>query len=152
MYKLILVPLDGSVAAERGLHEAIDLARSLAARLSFLHVIDTYPLFAEYASAVAFQDSMQLLHSHGQALLAKAALQAQQHGVQATQQIREAVGERAAHVIVDEAGKQGCDLIVMGTHGRRGLSRLLMGSDAELVLRTSPVPVLMVRERGSSAV
>jgi len=48
-------------------------------------------------------------------------------------------------VVVGEAEKAGCDLIVMGTHGRRGLSRLTLGSDAELVVRHAPVPVLLVR-------
>lgn len=151
MYKLILVPLDGSATAERGLHEAVHLAEAVGARLSLLHVIDAYPMFAEHASATAFQHSMELLRAHGEDLLDKAALQAREHGVQTTRRVREAVGERAANVIVDEAGTQGCDLIVMGTHGRRGLSRLLMGSDAELVLRTSPAPVLMLRGRGASA-
>jgi nucleotide-binding universal stress UspA family protein len=150
MYKLILVPLDGSKAAERGLHEAIGLAASVGARLSLLHVIDAYPMYSEFSSAAAFQESMQLLRRHGEELLAQAALQAQESGVQMTHQLREALGERAAHVIVEEATSQGCELIVMGTHGRRGLSRLLMGSDAELVLRSSPVPVLLVRDPGSA--
>jgi nucleotide-binding universal stress UspA family protein len=52
---------------------------------------------------------------------------------------------RVADVVVEEAAKSGCDLIVMGTHGRRGFSRLALGSDADLVVRSSPVPVLLVR-------
>ena len=59
--------------------------------------------------------------------------------------VREVVGERVSDVIVDEAAKAGCELIVMGTHGRRGVSRVALGSDAENVLRSSSIPVLLVR-------
>jgi nucleotide-binding universal stress UspA family protein len=58
---------------------------------------------------------------------------------------REIVGGPAADVIVREAKKQRADLIVLGTHGRRGMRRLVLGSDAEQVVRMSPVPVLLVR-------
>lgn len=145
MYNLILVPLDGSATAERGLREALALAKHLGARVVLLHVIDNYPAFVEHASAAAFEQSTALLRRQGMDLLAQAAALAAEHGVSATQEQLEAVGERAAPVILDQAVKQGCDLIVMGTHGRRGMSRMMMGSDAELVLRCSPVPVLTVR-------
>jgi nucleotide-binding universal stress UspA family protein len=55
------------------------------------------------------------------------------------------LGARVADVIVEQAAVSNCQLIVLGTHGRRGINRLLMGSDAELVLRQSMVPVLMVK-------
>ena len=73
MLHLSLEPLDGSAAAERSLHEAIELAAPLVARLSLLHVIDRHPTFVEHARAVAFQQSMQILHFHGEELLAQAA-------------------------------------------------------------------------------
>jgi nucleotide-binding universal stress UspA family protein len=57
----------------------------------------------------------------------------------------EYVGGRAADLILEDAKKWSADLIVMGTHGRRGVRRLVLGSDAEQILRLSPVPVLMVR-------
>ncbi|NDZ18444.1 hypothetical protein C7T35_07685 [Variovorax sp. WS11] len=60
--------------------------------------------------------------------------------------LREVTQGRIANVVVDEARSSGCDLIVMGTHGRRGFSRLALGSDADLVVRQSPVPVLLVRD------
>lgn len=151
MYKLILVPLDGSATAERGLQEAISLANPLGAGLRLLHVIDAYPMYSEHASAAAFLESMNVLRQQGLALLSKAAEQCKKQGVQVSSQLREGIGERAANVIVDEATKEHCDLIVLGTHGRRGISRLLMGSDAELVLRGSSVPVLMVRVPATDA-
>ena len=65
--------------------------------------------------------------------------------------MRETLDNRAASAIVAAARDAGCDLIVMGTHGRRGASHLVLGSDAEAVLKTSPVPVLLVRTpEGSS--
>jgi nucleotide-binding universal stress UspA family protein len=60
--------------------------------------------------------------------------------------VREVTRGRIATVVVDEARSSGCDLIVMGTHGRRGFNRLALGSDADLVVRESPVPVLLVRD------
>jgi nucleotide-binding universal stress UspA family protein len=61
---------------------------------------------------------------------------------------REVTQGRVAELIVDEAQKSGCDLIVMGMHGRRGFSRMAMGSEAERVVRFSPVPVLLIRQEG----
>jgi nucleotide-binding universal stress UspA family protein len=61
--------------------------------------------------------------------------------------LRDRQGRRVADAIVAQAQESGCDLIVIGTHGRRGLSRALLGSDAERVLRHSTVPVLLVREK-----
>jgi nucleotide-binding universal stress UspA family protein len=67
--------------------------------------------------------------------------------VSCEQKLVETLGGRVADEIVKQAKEWLADLIVMGTHGRRGLERLAMGSDAELVLRLSPVPVLLVRDR-----
>jgi nucleotide-binding universal stress UspA family protein len=64
--------------------------------------------------------------------------------------LREVTGKRVAEVIVDQTKVHACDLILMGTHGRRGFSRLAMGSDAEQVARSSPVPVLLVRAEESA--
>jgi nucleotide-binding universal stress UspA family protein len=65
--------------------------------------------------------------------------------VAAETRLVEARTERVADTIVQEARDAGCDLVVMGTHGRRGFNRVLMGSDAEIVLRHCPLPVLLVR-------
>ena len=66
-------------------------------------------------------------------------------------QLRELKGGRVADAILQEAKSTSCDLIVIGTHGRRGFSRVLLGSDAENVLRESPVPVLLVRALGAAS-
>jgi len=145
MYKRILVPVDGSDTAARGLREAIGLAAEQKATLRLLHVIDDYPMLVELASVAAYEETMEHLRAYGRKQLASAQGSAQEAGLQVETQLRETTGQRVGDVIVEEARQSGCDLIVMGTHGRRGFSRMMMGSDAELVLRASPVPILLVR-------
>lgn len=145
MYDTILVPIDGSGTAERGLREAIALAALLKSRLVLLHVVDTYPVPVDLAPTPGMDDFRSLLLKYGEDVLEKGRRQVQQAGGACEPVLREVVAQRAADAIVDEASTRGCDLIVMGTHGRRGFSRLALGSDAERVLRDAPVPVLMVR-------
>jgi nucleotide-binding universal stress UspA family protein len=146
MYSKILVPLDGSKTANRGLEEAIGLARVHKARLCLLNVLDDYPLMAEMSSAGNFEHFRNTMMLHGEELLAKAKRTALDQGTDAQTRFCEAGGGRVADIILQQARELGCDLIVMGTHGRRGVSHLMMGSDAELVVRGSTVPVLLVRE------
>jgi nucleotide-binding universal stress UspA family protein len=84
-------------------------------------------------------------------LLAQAQAGARERGVQAETLLREVAGGRVADQIVHEALQGNCDLIVMGTHGRRGFSHVLIGSEAESVLRSSPLPVLLLRLRPALA-
>jgi len=144
MYRRILVPVDGSPTAERGLREAIDLAGQNA-RLVLLHVIDDYPMLMQMSSMSAYEDLKQARRRLGEDMLARARSEAEEAGVQVDSVLREVVHSRPAEVIVEETVKAHCDLIVMGTHGRRGVSRLALGSEADLVIRISPVPVLLVR-------
>jgi nucleotide-binding universal stress UspA family protein len=147
MYQHILVPLDGSEAAERGLREAVTLAADHKARLRLLTVVDTLTLGAvEMSSIVNVDELFDDLRRQGDRLLASAQSRAREVGVAAETVRREVKGTPVADAIVDEATRHGCDLIVMGTHGRRGLRRMTLGSDAELVVRASPVPVLLVRQ------
>lgn len=145
MYQRILVPLDGSATAERGLQEAIALATGQQSRLLLLHVLDDYPLFSQVSSPTGYDELLKGLRHFGLDVLAKARQAAEAVAVHSETVLREVTGKRVADVIVDQAGQHHCDLIVMGTHGRRGVARLTMGSDAEQVVRTSPVPVLLVR-------
>ena len=145
MYQRILVPLDGSQTAARGLREAIDLAFALDARLLLLHVIESFPSLEERSGVASYDDMLGELREYGEALLIKAAQATAEEAVPADAFLREARDMQVFETIVNEARALACDLIVMGTHGRRGLSRLTMGSDAEMVVRTSPVPVLLVR-------
>lgn len=146
MYQHILVPLDGSTTAERGLREAVRLAAEQKSKLHLLHVIEDFPTLMEMSSAVSFDSMMREVRGYGENVLAKAKAAATEAGVTSETSLREVTRGRIANVVVDEARSSGCDLIVMGTHGRRGFSRLALGSDADLVVRQSPVPVLLVRD------
>jgi nucleotide-binding universal stress UspA family protein len=145
MYQHILVPIDTSITADCGLSEAIRLAADQKARLRLLHVVDDFPMLMGLTSLSSFDTSMQELRETGERLLARASKLASDANVRADSVLREVTGGRVADVVVEEARNSACDLIVIGTHGRRGIKRVALGSDAELVARTSPVPVLLVR-------
>jgi nucleotide-binding universal stress UspA family protein len=144
MYGRILVPLDGSPAAERGLREAIALARALNSHLLLLHVVEPV-LYWPGDVGYSPQDLTQSLREAGAALLARAKAQVVAAGLTAETDLRDADG-RVADTVVKAAEARAADLVVMGTHGRRGASRWVMGSDAELSARNSAVPVLLVHE------
>lgn len=149
MYKRILVPVDGSATSRRGLRAAADLAKSQRAKLIILNVVDTVPLFATLEGVVPYDPAIvESLRAGGRAVLAKAVAEAKKRGVAAATVLAENIAGRVADVIVRQAKKQRADLIVLGTHGRRGLSRMVMGSDAELVVRYAPAPVLLIRASG----
>lgn len=146
MYQRILVPLDGSATSERGLREAIKMASGQQATLFFLHVVDDFRMLVEMTSVRSYDEMLKGLRHYGLDILAKARRAAEEAGVHRESLLREVTNERVAQVIVDQAVQHGCDLIVMGTHGRRGFNRIAMGSEAEQVARTSTVPVLLVRQ------
>lgn len=143
MYKRILVPVDGTDCSEAALRHAIALAREQAAEVRLVCVVDE--------SAIDVQSPAQLkawdaLVAAAKAALEKARASAARAGVAADARLveMEGVGERIGELIVREARSWPADLIAMGTHGRRGLSHLVLGSVAEGVLRGSDVPVLLV--------
>lgn len=144
MYQNILVPVDGSETAHKALHEAVELARSLSARIRLIHVINSTPWIAQGAPGV-IEEFLNQMRSTGESVVHEAKALVRQEGIQADDRIIEAIGDRAGEVIIAEANEWPADIIVCGTHGRRGLKRLLVGSDAEYIVRRSPVPVLLVR-------
>ena len=147
-YRKILVAVDGSTASAKGLREALRLAKAEGARLFILHVVDEYPAFAALDGMMAGApgaDFVPALREGGKRVLARAKTTAGKAGVPAKAILREMLSGPAAYPIVREAKKLGADLIVLGTHGRRGVRRLVLGSDAEQVVRTASVPVLLVR-------
>ena len=145
MYRKILVPVDGSETSKRGFTEACRLAKEQDARLRCLYVIDEHYLTANYMGFMYMPDLIDKLRDSGKEILEEASEQARKGGVQVESVMRESTEHRVSYKILDEAKTWGADLIVMGTHGRRGLSHLALGSDAESVVRNSPVPVLLVR-------
>lgn len=147
MYQSILVPLDGSEPSLGGLRHAIDIAREAKATLHLVHVIDSFPLMFELSSQGNFESMNQSLRRWAEGMLETGRRQAAEQGVKAEVVLRELVTGRVSDVIIEVAKEASCDLIVLGTHGRRGLRRMMLGSDAEAVARTSTVPVLLVPYR-----
>jgi nucleotide-binding universal stress UspA family protein len=149
MYKRILTPVDGSATSRRGLRAAIGLAKAQRARLTILNVVDAMPVFASLEGVTAYDAGiLEALRKGGKKILAGAAAEAKKRGIKAKTVLAENIAGRVADVIVRQAKKSRADLIVIGTHGRRGLTRMVMGSDAELVVRYAPAPVLLIRAAG----
>jgi nucleotide-binding universal stress UspA family protein len=144
-YRRILAAVDGSAAAKRGLREAIRLAKVEGAELVILHVVDEFHAYALAENGGFVASVHGELRRAGQVIVDKALALARRGGVEAKIVLREVLGGSVAAQIVREAKKQRSDLIVLGTHGRRGIGRLVLGSDAEEVVRRAPVPVLLVR-------
>lgn len=148
MYKKILVAVDGSATSLRGLDEALRVAKATGGRLLLVHVVNE--LIVADPPAGCYDLIMQSLRESGVKVLEEAVARVRRADVPCEQKLIETLGSQAANEIVREAKQWPADLIVLGTHGRRGLKRLAMGSDAETVLRMAPVPVLMVRDKPES--
>ena len=128
-FRHILVPVDGSPSSDKALDEAIRLAIFSAAKISLLHVLD----------------DLSDVRAAGENLLAKQGEKVLARGLPVKcVLIAEGPGRICEHV-AEHARISQADLIVVGSHGRRGVSRLLLGSDAEQIIRLAPVPVLVVR-------
>ena len=145
MYKRILVPVDGSKTSMKGLQEAIRLAKACKARLRLVHVVDESMAFRDSAFSFGTENILDILKKGGEQSLKTAAAFVAKQGLKAEAVLIESFKGRVADGIVGDAKKWRADLLVLGTHGRRGVSHLLLGSDAELVVRLSAAPVLLVR-------
>jgi nucleotide-binding universal stress UspA family protein len=145
MYQRILVPIDGSDASRKGLDEAIALAGRVGASLHLLNVVDARLLIGQVSAAAGPDRLLDDWRTLGEQLVRESLERARSRGVTADGVVRCDAGLRVFELILKEAADCGAELVVMGTHGRRGLQRLALGSDAEMVLRGSPVPVLLVR-------
>jgi nucleotide-binding universal stress UspA family protein len=145
LYRRILVPVDGSTTSLKGLKEALRLARAMKAKLVLLHVLDEFYIAASPELATSYDEVVGALRDGGRRILAKAEKAARTGGVKPETVLCESLAGRAGPEIVRQAKKARADLIVIGTHGRKGLQRLALGSDAEQVVRNSRVPVLLVK-------
>jgi len=147
MFKNILLATDGSAASEHAADLAVSLASQNQARLTALYVIDPYPyLGVGEASAVGFQAYMGNAYEHAAQAHAKITALCAQRGANIDLQLRRGEDASAAEAIVRTATEENADLIVVGSHGRTGLSRLMLGSVAAKVASASPVPVLVARQ------
>jgi nucleotide-binding universal stress UspA family protein len=143
MYKRVLIPLDGSALAEQALPHAIAQAKQFHAELILLRVVEPFA-HARGMSLADLERIRQQTHTWAGEYLERLAAEIQQHGV-LVQKVT--IDGRPHTGIAEFAETNEVDLIVMSTRGQSGLSRWLMGSVADRVVRGATVPVLLVRAR-----
>ena len=148
VYQKILVPIDGSETAAAGLQHALRLGKDQGATLCLLHVVHDYLEQDGLRGTVRSEDLLRALRARGEQILRDAATRAGAAGVAARTDTIEIATGPVGEAIVAYLKVWPADLIVLGTHGRRGLRRLVLGSDAEYVVRSTPVPVLLIRGPG----
>lgn len=152
MYSRFLVPIDGSPTAQLALEHASALARLSGATVVLVHVIEATEYSHGFESAkVYFNEVRPGFLAMGQALLDKAASRLQQDGIAVETVLLESKGSRVSELVAAQVELSRCDLVILGTHGRRGVNRFLLGSDAEQVARIAPVPVMLVRAQEAAA-
>jgi len=152
MYAKILVPVDGSPTSNQGLDEAIKLARLTNAKLKLLHAVDLVSFaVAPEAGMAATPELLALVREGAQHILDEARARVEAGGRQAETLLVDTLAGRVCDLVADEATRWGADLIVIGTHGRRGVGRLVLGSDAEQIARLAPAPVLLVRAKPAAS-
>ncbi|WP_440008065.1 universal stress protein [Halomicrococcus sp. SG-WS-1] len=138
MYDRILLPTDGSPATEKAIQQALDLAEMSDATLHVVSVADRSAVPPDVRVGMVLDE----LEANAEDAVAEVRKRADEEGVAVTTTVIRGVPHRA---ILDYAEDEDVDVIVMGTHGRRGLNRYLVGSVTEKVVRLSDVPVLTVR-------
>jgi len=155
VFKQILVAVDGTETSTRALGVAIELAREKKATLHILHVVDETVIPPDLEGSLLLshdymKDVLARMADIGSKVLARADKSAKAKGAVTKPMLVTHTWGGIAAVILAHARKVRADLIVLGTHGRRGIARMVMGSDAESVLREASVPVLLVRPRARS--
>jgi nucleotide-binding universal stress UspA family protein len=150
MFKRILVAVDGSPASNAGLKSGITFAEDQRAVILAVHIIDDGTLPVDFEGSIYPPHFVDLYYGAadktGRKILDRAAAAAGRRGVRVEPVILRSRGKTVADVVIAQARKLKADIIVIGTHGRRGLERMLMGSDAEDVVRRASIPVLLVRK------
>jgi nucleotide-binding universal stress UspA family protein len=145
VFRSMIVPTDGSPFSNAAVALAIRLAADQRASITFVYVVETDKIIASVVPGHGYADptlAINALHEAGGAMLKECEEKARAANVQATSELPE--GD-CVPAILDAAKAHNADLIVMGSHGRGGVTRVLMGSVAEGVLRTTHVPVLISR-------
>lgn len=142
MYQRILIPVDGSGTSDKALAAGLQLAREIGATVRLLHAVDELA----YLPGVEFRgDLLQRVRDNATKVLADGLARAKAAGVAADTHLVEQPGRRFGELVDDEVRAWNADLVVVGTHGRRGIGRVLLGSGAEQVIRMASVPVLTIR-------
>ncbi len=141
-FQKILVPVDGSSTSTKAFDYALQLARDNHSQVRALHVIDELGYLSGYEYS---GDLIATARKAASELLQKAVVAAQAQKVPLDTRLVDQPGQRLGQTVADEAASWGADLVVVGTHGRRGVGRVLLGSGAEQIVRMAPVAVLTVR-------
>lgn len=143
MFKRILLPTDGSEVSLHGVKLGIELAKSCGASVFALHIIEPFHTISYAAEMITATQAAYMEGAVGRAehYLAEVAELAAKAGVPC--ESGHVIGDPPSEWIVQEAQHRQCDLIAMASHGRRGFNKLLLGSETQKVLQTSPVPVLV---------
>jgi nucleotide-binding universal stress UspA family protein len=146
MFKHILLPTDGSPLSEKAVKRGIEFAKKIGARVTAIHVVPEFKIIAD--ESIVFNPALKKhfeeeSRTRAQKMLDAVARAAKTSGVRCTTVA--AVSDLPYQQIIATAQKNKCDLIMMASHGRRGLSSLLLGSETAKVLTHSKIPVLVVR-------
>jgi len=148
MYKRIMVAIDSSPTAGKALKEAVQLAKSVSAELCIVHAEDE-SLLEQHGMGIGtyidVEKAEAAIRSVGNKLLDDAVALAATEGVKAERRLFESSKKRVPDLIADGADEWHADLIVVGTHGRRGFERLIVGSVAEKLVRVASTSLLLVR-------
>ncbi|MBV8669103.1 MAG: universal stress protein [Candidatus Eremiobacteraeota bacterium] len=139
MFTSILTPVDGSPPSDAAVKLAIAMAKAYKAKLLFLHAV-AIPLPVHDAGGFAREQIVQEEQTRGDAILGEAMKLAKDAGVAAQTQL---VGGSVSEAVLTAADEHACDVIVMGTHGRTGIARAVLGSKTADVIARSPLPVLV---------
>jgi len=152
MYKRILVSIDGSDTSNRALASAISLAKAFNARIRLVNVIDEGVYMPGYDPSGAYAGELiRAVREAGNKILRDGMDTVRAADIEVDCMLFEKFGARLGDTVADAAKLWNADLVVVGTHGRKGFNRLLLGSGAEQIIRLSPVPVLAVRDLDKEA-
>lgn len=147
MYRHILIAIDGSESSQAAIEHGVALAKVLGARITGVHAVPDFlpPLDSAFQSAAfpSREEYVRLAKIEAEGVLAQVSRACSAAGVACD--LAHAVESRPARLILAIAAERGCDLICMSSHGRRGLSALLLGSETQKVLSHGSLPVLVVR-------
>lgn len=146
MFKRILIPVDGSETSTKALVAGLGMARETSAHVRLVHFVNemTY-LGAVDPYGTHSADLAGMMRESGAKVLTDAMAVAQAAGVEVSHVLLDAPGKRLGEAVVEAVKLWNADLVVVGSHGRHGIGRVLLGSGAEQILRLAPVPVLVIR-------
>jgi len=141
-FNRILVAVDGSPTSNKALAAALDLAAMHRSKVRLVHLVDELQYMTGFEASA---EVLTIIQQNASKILAEAAQAAKAAGIEAETRLVDEPGQRLGDIVAREAQAWPADVVVVGTHGRHGLGRVLLGSGAEQIVRLAPVPVLVIR-------